>query len=569
MCGIQGINEGSSELVSQMNIECAHRGPDDGGTYVGADIALGHNRLSIIDLSAQGHQPMANADQSLQIVFNGEIYNYKELRKDLDGYPFVSHTDTEVLLAGYAKEGVAFFKKLRGMWAFALYDRRANKLVLSRDPFGIKPLYYYLKDGHFAFSSELRGLRPVLQKYGYSDDALAHRLYFTLGYIPAPHSPFAEVRKLLPGVVATFDLVTTTLSLSETLVPYSDTELSLEAALEDSIHAHFVADVPVGLFYSGGIDSTLLLAKARELGYNPEPFFLHIPDRLDNEYAVAAAKELGVKLTTFEFNQAQALEQLLKLRLSLDEPFADTSYIPTEYLSSQVARTHKVVLSGEGGDEFFGGYHRHNHLLGLRGTARLVPGGIVSLLPSRLRRAVESKINGDPYAAYLEFVRSDQGLGSRTEALDFLRAKRPLHDELGLALDQGLYLPDDLLFKIDRAGMRHGLEGRVPFLDKIFFGAARKHSARERHGGSRAGKAMLKDLLRKHLPERLVERPKQGFSVPLRMLSGVPTELWQAALQEAKDHPDLVPFDPTLVKQHPQVAYALLMWAGWRESFFA
>lgn len=584
MCAIQGTNEGNRELITQMNAATAHRGPDDTGIFVDTHVALGHNRLSIQDLSPLGHQPMEV--NGLYITFNGEIYNFKELRIELEraGEVFVSHTDTEVILRGYLREGTAFFKKLRGMWAFALYDTKAKKVVLSRDPFGIKPLYYYLKDGHFAFSSELIGLRPVLTRYGATDDALAHRLYFVFGYIPAPHSPFGEVKKLLPGVALSFDLTTHTLTPLETLLPYDEeaSPQTLEEALNDTVRAHFVSDVPVSVFYSGGIDSTLLLATARKLGFTPEAFFLRIPNRLDNEYALAAAKELGVAPTIFEFNEDQALTALERARTTLDEPFADSSYIPTEYLSSQVAKTHKVVLSGEGGDEFFGGYHRHNHLLNLKGGMRLVPAALVRLLPTRVRRVVESKINRDPYAAYIEFVRLDEGVTPRDEALQFLRERVVKgHDALGLSLDQTVYLPDDLLFKIDRAGMRHGLEGRVPFLDKKFFAAVRALSPKERHGGGKTGKALLKNLLRTYLSARLVDRPKQGFSMPLKLVAHLSDEVFTAAVIEAKRHPELVPFPHTLLerlaasaaartdfrKRHPQLSYVLLMWSGWRESF--
>jgi len=571
-------------MIALMNAATAHRGPDDTGIFTDERVALGHNRLSIIDLSPKGHQPMQTPDGRLQIVFNGEIYNFKELRKELalTGEEFVSQTDTEVILRGYAREGVEYFRKLRGMWAFAIYDVTAGKLVLSRDPFGIKPLYYYEHDGHFAFASELRALRPVIKKYGASDDVLAHRLYFTLGYIPAPHSPFTEIKKPLPGQVLSFDLMNRTLSTVASLKPYDDTSQTLEEALDDTVRAHFVSDVPVGIFYSGGIDSTLLLVKARELGFNPEAFFLRIPDRLDNKYALAAATELGINPTLFEFDEAQALKTLERARTTLDEPFADSSYIPTEYLSGQVAKTHKVVLSGEGGDEFFGGYHRHNHLLGLTKGLRSLPAWVVRSLPIRLRRAVESKINRDPYAAYVEFVRLDEGFVPRDEAIQFFHDRVVGNrDVLGLSLDQEVYLPDDLLFKIDRAGMRHGLEGRVPFLDKKFFAAVRTLSARTRHGGSISGKGMLKDLLRKYLPNRLVDRPKQGFSMPLKVSAQLSDDVFAAAVVEAIRHPELVPLPQPVLERlvasrtartdfrhrHPQLSYVLLMWGGWRESF--
>ncbi len=582
MCAIAGLAERNQELIGAMNEALAHRGPDDTGVFEDASVSLGHNRLAILDLSALGHQPMEV--EGLTIVFNGEIYNFKELQEELKagGTQFLSNSDTEVILRGYAREGAEFFRKLRGMWALAIYSAKAGTLVLSRDPFGIKPLYYYEHAGQFAFASELRALRPVLACFGATDNALAHRLYFSLGYMPAPHTPFAEVRKVLPGEILSYNLAGKTLTHAGNVLPYGDGAQELEEALEDTVRAHFVSDVPVGIFYSGGTDSTLLLATARKLGFNPTAFFLRIPNRLDNEFALVAAKELGVAPVIFDFDEGAALSSLERALTTLDEPFADSSYVPTEYLSSQVAKTHKVVLSGEGGDEFFGGYHRHDHLLGLKRGSRIVPAALVRLLPARLRRAVESKINRDPYAAYVEFVRVDDGLVPREEAVGFLRARASVgHDDVGLSIDQEVYLPDDLLFKIDRAGMRHGLEGRVPFLDRRFFAAARALAVSARHGGKAGGKALLKNILSRYLPKNLVERPKQGFSMPLAMAARLPDAVFARAVIEAKKHPELVPLPLAFMdhlaatvhardefrRKYPQLAYALLMWGGWRNSF--
>ncbi|MDB5244611.1 MAG: hypothetical protein JWN18_481 [Parcubacteria group bacterium] len=586
MCGIQGISTGERRLVEEMNVATAHRGPDDAGIAVDGEVGLGHNRLSILDLSPLGHQPMQTADGAVQIVYNGEIYNFKALRGELEkaGDMFISGSDTEVIMRGYAREGADFFKKLRGMWALALYDRRTHRIVLSRDPFGIKPLYYYLNKGVFAFSSELRGLRPVLSRYGATDNALAHRLYFIFGYMPAPHTPFTEVSKLLPGEVAAFDLKTKTYSHEYTVLPYEESapSKSLEEALDDTVRAHFVSDVPVGLFYSGGTDSTLLLATARKLGFTPEAFFLRIPNRLDNDYALAAARELGVTPTIFDFDSAAAYATLERTLATLDEPFADSSYIPTEFLSLCAARTHKVVLSGEGGDEFFGGYHRHDHLLTLTKGVPFIPPAAVALLSTRLRRLIEAKINRNPYASYLEFARLDEGSAPRGEALEFLKERiSPPYDNLGLSFDQKIYLPDDLLFKIDRAGMQHGLEGRVPFLDKQFFSTVRMLPPEMRHGGIKGGKALLKNLLRAYLPDALVDRPKQGFSMPLVMAAQLPDAIFARAIEHAAAHPELVPLPHMLLsklrehknardafrEKHPQLAYVLLMWGGWQESY--
>lgn len=573
MCGIQGINEGDETLIRLMNVCTKHRGPDDTGFFSNERVSLGHNRLAIIDLSPAGRQPMSLEGANLRITFNGEIYNFEELRGEMReaGVVFQTKSDTEVILRGYETQGTSFLKRLRGMWAFAIYDMRENKIVLSRDPFGIKPLYYYLRDGHFGFSSELRGLRPLLTRYGYTDNVLAHHLYFTFGYMPAPHAPFTEVKKLLPGAIAEFDLSTNKLAHRETLLPYDgvSSDMSLTNALDDTVRAHFVSDVPVGLFYSGGIDSTLLLARAKKLGFDPAAFFLRIPNRLDNDYALRAAYELGVTPTIFDMTERDVLEGIERLGTSLDEPFADSSYIPTEFLSREVAKSHKVVLSGEGGDEFFGGYHRHNHLLGLTKGLSIVPQSLTRRLPSRVRRVIESKINRDPYASYLEFTRADEGLGDRTEALEFLkeRTKGTLHDDLAFAIDQALYLPDDLLFKIDRAGMQHGLEGRLPFLDKHFFTTARALSAKARHGGGATGKVLLKDILRTHISDELVDRPKQGFSFPLKMLKGLPQEYWDEALDIAKKNPQLIPFPPESAMLRPQSKYALLVWSLWRKNF--
>ncbi len=584
MCGITGTTL-AGVAIEDMNVCQAHRGPDDRGTFADEHISLGHLRLAIQDLSPRGHQPMRVGD--VEIIFNGEIFNFKELRKELEarGRQFVSGSDTEVIAAGYAQDGTDFLYRLRGMWALALYNTKTHELVLSRDPFGIKPLYVFEKEvsgkKEIAFSSELRALRPVLEKYGHTENTFAHHLYFLLGYIPAPHTPFAEVHKMLPGEVCVYDLKNKTKENKEPILPYTSevkyegatAQERVEKALEDSIRAHYIADVPVCLFFSGGIDSTLLLSKSRELGYNPEPFFLHIPNRLDNEYAQAIAKELGVSLTNVEFGEREALASMYKALETLDEPFADTSYVPTEFLSGAVAKTHKVVLSGEGGDEFFGGYHRHKHLPHTLAGRRIVPEKLVQQLAARVRRGVESKINRDLFAAYIEFMRIDEGLVplQKVQVIDALFKQDIVtraHDTHALDIDQVMYLPDDLLFKIDRAGMQHGLEGRVPFLDRYFFNTVRQIPIEERMGKSATGKEMLKNMLRKHLPENLIERPKQGFSFPLKMIESLEPELFENARAYAKTRPEFVPLNVDKALEHPQTKYALLVWAQWHQNFF-
>ncbi len=583
MCGIAGTT--TKGLIEEMGRCQAHRGPDDSGVFEDAYVSLGHKRLAIQDLSPRGHQPMVVGD--VEIVFNGEIYNFKELRKELEakGCQFVSGSDTEVIAAGYAKEGADFLYKLRGMWALALYNTKTQELVLSRDPFGIKPLYVFEKEvggtKEIAFSSELRALAPVLKKYGHSENAFAHHLYFLLGYIPAPLTPFKEVHKLRPGALRVYDLQTRVSKNKEPILSYAEdveyegatAEERVEKALEDSIRAHYIADVPACLFFSGGIDSTLLLAKSRELGFSPEPFFLHIPNRLDNEYAQAIAKELGVTLTNVDFTETDALASMRRMLETIDEPFADTSYVPTEFLSGAVAKTHKVVLSGEGGDEFFGGYHRHKHLPQKSDGYRFISKQLVQQFPTRIRRGVESTLNRDLFAAYLEFVRIDEGLLplEKVQGIDaFLKQDvlARVKDNFALSIDQVMYLPDDLLFKIDRAGMQHGLEGRVPFLDRHFFNTVRQIPIEERMGGSATGKEMLKKMLRKHLPENLVERPKQGFSFPLRMIDSLEPELYENTLAYAKAHAELVPLDPNKAMRYPQTKYALLVWVNWHQNFF-
>jgi asparagine synthase (glutamine-hydrolysing) len=584
MCGIAGTTL-KGVAIEDLNACQSHRGPDDRGTFTDEYISLGHLRLAIQDLSPKGHQPMRVGD--VEIIFNGEVYNFKELRKDLEakGQQFVSGSDTEVIAAGYRQEGSNFLYKMRGMWALALYNTKTHELVLSRDPFGIKPLYVFEKEvsgkKEIAFSSELRALSPVLKKYGRTEDTFAHHLYFLLGYIPAPHTPFTEVQKMLPGEIRIYDLEHGMRKSIDPVRPYltdvqyegATAQERVEKALEDSIRAHYIADVPVCLFFSGGIDSTLLLSKSRELGYNPEPFFLHIPNRLDNEYAQAIAKELGVKLTNVEFGEREALASMHKALKTLDEPFADTSYVPTEFLSGAVAKTHKVVLSGEGGDEFFGGYHRHKHLPHTLAGRRFISQKLVQQLATRVRRGVESKINRDLFAAYIEFMRIDEGLIplQKTQLID-AHFKQDIisraHDTHALDIDQVMYLPDDLLFKIDRAGMQHGLEGRVPFLDRYFFNTVRQIPIEERMGKSVTGKEMLKHMLRKHLPENLIERPKQGFSFPLNMIEGLEPELFENARAYAKAHPELVPLHVDTALEHPQTKYALLVWAQWHQNFF-
>jgi asparagine synthase (glutamine-hydrolysing) len=530
-----------------MSTTLVHRGPDSDGHLVDGPVGLAARRLSIIDLET-GDQPIANEDGTVHVVQNGEIYNYRELRVGLElaGHRFATRSDTEVLVHLYEQHGVAFAQRLRGMFAVAVWDAKRRRLVLARDPFGIKPLYYQDNADGVAFASELRALPR-----GEIDlDALEAFLAFNS--IPGPYSIFREVKKLPPGHLLVWEDGEARVSRFARPAPVPASEVrrededelaeELRARLRDSVRAHLIADVPVGVLLSGGVDSSALVALAAQESSEPvHTFSIGFEERSFDELddARAVAQLYGTRHEELVLRPDAAL-LLPALADAFDEPFADSSALPT-YLVSQLAARHvKVALSGEGGDELFGGYYTYAaDLLALR-VGRLAPLArpLVERLPSSSRRtSFEYKAKRFVRAAGLpplerhhawkeifspdaraELLGSDPLSGSRLDPVDLLRTRfAETEGAEPLArlqdVDLGTYLVDDLLVKTDRASMAHSLEARVPYLDPLVAGLAQALPTQLKVSGLRK-KRLLRKAAAPLLPRRIVYGRKRGFSIP-------------------------------------------------------
>jgi asparagine synthase (glutamine-hydrolysing) len=557
MCGICGIVSGARddrpdlEAVARMSRRLTHRGPDSDGLFERGPVALAARRLSIIDL-AGGSQPIAGEDGSVVVVQNGEIYNYRELKRELEaaGHRFRTDCDTEVLVHLYEQEGEAFVERLRGMFAIALWDDKQRRLLLARDRFGIKPLYYRFVDGGLGFASELKSL---LEQPGFDRaiDPQALSAYLAFNSIPAPLTIFSEARKLRPGTLLRWQdggLREVRYARPEPVPaeavrrhPEPVLEEELRDVLRDSIRAHLVADVPVGVLLSGGLDSGAITAlAAAEAGEAVKTFSVGFEESGFDELARArlVAERYGTDHHELIL-RPDAVDLIPKLVDAFDEPFGDSSALPT-YLVSELASSQvKVALSGEGGDELFGGYYTYvADLLAPRlGRLATLAAPLVEALPSsdkrvgfdyKAKRFARAAANPDPLArhhAWKEIFspanRAALLAGSDTgwDPVDLLRARyaetagaEPLARMQDV--DLGIYLVDDLLVKTDRLSMAHSLELRVPFLDNRVAEFALALPTRMKVRGF-AKKRLLRRALAPLLPDEVVRGRKQGFSIPL------------------------------------------------------
>jgi asparagine synthase (glutamine-hydrolysing) len=526
-----------------MSAKLVHRGPDSDGTFADGPVALAARRLAIIDLET-GDQPIANEDRTLHVVQNGELYNYRELRAELErgGHRFRTHGDTEVLVHLYERDGLAFARRLRGMFAVALWDAPLRRLVLARDRYGIKPLYYRAGADGLEFASELRALPR-----GEIDlDALEAFLAFNS--IPAPLTIFRETRKLPPGHLLVWENGEVRLERyarpspapAEELREDDEAELieELRARLRDSVRAHLVSDVPVGVLLSGGIDSSALTAlAAQEVAEPVRTFSIGFEERSFNELADArlVAERYGTRHRELVLRPDAAL-LLPALAEAFDEPFADSSALPTYLVSQLAAEDVKVALSGEGGDELFGGYYTYvADLLALRaGRLARLARPLVELLPTSTARAsfdykAKRFVRGahlpplERHHAWKEIFSPDAraeltGRRSGFDPVDLYRSRFAETEGAELLarlqdVDLGIYLVDDLLVKTDRASMAHSLEARVPFLDPAVTNLALALPARHRVRGLRK-KVLLRKAVAPLVPEVIVRGKKRGFSIP-------------------------------------------------------
>jgi asparagine synthase (glutamine-hydrolysing) len=557
MCGICGVvaseREGVPDLeaVARMSGRLAHRGPDDEGLFHEGPVALAARRLSIIDLD-HGHQPIENEDRSAVVVQNGEIYNYRELKRELEGrgHRFATDCDTEVLVHLYEEHGDGFVERLRGMFAIALWDKRRQRLLLARDRFGIKPLYYRHVDGGLSFASELKAM---LEQPGFSReiDPKAVSAYLAFNAIPAPLTIFAEARKLPPGHLLSWEGGEVELRRyarpgaapgGEARGGSAD-ELAAELreVLDDSVRAHLVADVPVGVLLSGGVDSGGLAALASAHSEEPlRTFSIGFEEAGFDELSRArlVARRYGTDHHELVL-RPDAVELLPKLVESFDEPFGDSSALPTYLVSELAAGKVKVALSGEGGDELFGGYYTYVADLLARRVGRLAPLArpLAEALPSRhdrvgfdykAKRFARAAANADPlerHHAWKEIFSPRERAelaGAKASGWDPVDLYRERYAETAGAeplarmqdVDLGIYLVDDLLVKTDRLSMAHSLELRVPFLDPKVAEFAFSLPTRMKVRGF-AKKRLLRRALEPLLPKEILHGRKQGFSIPI------------------------------------------------------
>ncbi len=585
MCGIVGIFDTrgkgkiDADLLSRMNESQHHRGPDDGGLHVEPGLGLGHRRLSIIDLST-GQQPQFNEDNSVVVIFNGEIYNFQSLIPELQGlgHIFRTKSDTEVIVHAWEEWGEACVGRFRGMFAFALWDRNQETLFLARDRLGVKPLYYaILSDGTFLFGSELksllehRGLARELDPYAVEE-------YFALGYVPEPRTIFTSAAKLPPAhtltlrrgraVPAPREYWNVNFTLDRRL-SLGDACSELQTRLEESVRLRLISDVPLGAFLSGGVDSSAVVATMARVSDDPvNTCSISFTDPAFDESQFA--QQVAIQYRTRHFVdrvESEDFDLIDDLARLYDEPYADSSAIPT-YRVCQLARRHvTVALSGDGGDESFGGYRRYRlHLMEekMRGTfplslRRPVFGLLGRVYPKadwaprvfRAKTTFEAMAR-DPVEAYFHSISNTRDamrhqlfsptfrarLGGYTALEVFRRhAVRANHDDpLALIqyLDLKTYLVGDINTKVDRASMAHSLEVREPLMDHVLVEWLASIPATLKMRGQE-GKYLLKKAMEPHLPHEILYRPKMGFAVPLaRWFRGPLRERVRAALLEAQ-----------------------------------
>jgi len=596
MCGISGFIDKTTskkngelvDIITAMSDTLRHRGPDDKGAWVDEDcgVALGHRRLSIIDTSAAGHQPMESASGRYIVVLNGEIYNFRALRKELeaDGFKFRGHSDTEVMLAQISRDGLEIaLKKFNGMFALALWDRQDKILFLCRDRLGEKPLYYGFIDNAFVFGSELKALKKFPGFIG-EIDRQALTLYLRYNCIPAPYSIYKNIKKLLPGEILAFKNGDSSFKTKSYWSVFDaaenfnradwnkdlkETLKEAEALLKDAVKIRMESDVPLGVFLSGGIDSSLIAALMQAQSSPAiNTFTIGFGDKRYNEEkdAQVIAKHLGTTHTSLYATAEDALNIIPELPKIYDEPFADSSQIPTILVSKMARQFVTVCLSGDAGDEIFGGYNRYIWLENIwqkiyrfpYGTRRSLAYLFAScpadcfenifeklkfMLPSKLKvrnpgikfqKFLDALSAPNIESAYLNLtshwkqperlVLGQKGDITKLEAsrsLDFLHDyKRQM-----MYSDTVNYLPNDILAKVDRASMNVGLESRAVYLDHRLVEFAWKLPT-EMLINKTGSKSILRNVLKRYVPAAYWDRPKMGFSIPIDSWLRGPLKKW-------------------------------------------
>jgi asparagine synthase (glutamine-hydrolysing) len=640
MCRIAGFWDFSykkeydmRDTIIAMRDSLMYGGPDDAGHYLAshASLALGHRRLSILDLSPLGHQPMSNDEGNTWIVFNGEVYNFEEIKEELEkkGYHFQSHSDTEVILKAHEAWGLEAVHRFRGMFAYALWDNKKQQLILCRDRVGVKPLYWYYRDGLFLFASELKAFHKH-PKFAKALDTKSLGMYLRYGYIHAPHTIFQDTHKLEPGHFLVIDNKRTLkkmqywdvkehyvsgvgLEASGQWAKTSDEEVTdeLERLLMESFSLRMVSDVPVGVFLSGGIDSSTVCALLAHQGYKLKTFSIGFTEKEYDEapYARLVAAHLGTNHTELYCTTQDAFNIIPKLPDLYDEPFGDASSIPTHLVSILARQQVKVSLSADGGDELFCGYTRYP-MVG-KTIKRLTRSPLFPLLTGVLHAIspdsafaiykrlsfllprytnfrdkylkLRSVLGASDFATQYQrsnsyFLSEDMNeLGIRNEQVVDVDAGVLNEFHRMMFIDFKTYLPDDILTKVDRATMGVALEGRDPFLDHklIEYIVKLPISYKYRNG---IAKHLLKKILFKYVPQKLLDRPKQGFGIPVyEWFKGDLKTLYKDSLSKEKIQKENI-LNPAVVERllqdylndkgvNPHKLWFLFMFEMWREKW--
>jgi len=569
MCGIVGfINKNKSlDILNNMLEIQSYRGPDNSGVYFDekSGVHFGHNRLSIQDLSSHGHQPFISDCENYVIVFNGEVYNFKSIREELDslGYQFISSSDTEVILYSYKQWGLKCIDKFVGMFAFSILDKNNNKLVLVRDRAGVKPLYYYTDGKQFMFSSEIKSFHKH-PKFKKEQDLEVLPYFFQFGYIPAPYTIFKNCFKLEAGHYLEFNIQNLTFKinkywdvndfyLQEKFTKNEDEIIEdIENILDDAIDLRMVSDVPVGVFLSGGYDSSLvasILAKKQDKKINT--FTIGFDDEKYNEakHAKTIAKYLETNHTEYYMKNSDMLDLVEKLPFYYDEPFGDSSALPTIIVSKLARQSVTVVLSSDGGDEAFCGYSKYFFLNKFRNIfsnsfkrevlktgLNLFSADSVEYINEKLPKKLKQTNIKDKYTKFKRAINSSSleemfenasSYVDKNEIIRFLKVSKNQElfkkwEKIGsieflnqmMAIDYKLFMNDDVLTKVDRATMSVSLEGREPLLDHRII----EYMARvplDIKYKNKQGKYLLRQVLYKYLPQEMVDKPKSGFQIPL------------------------------------------------------
>ena len=560
MCGICGFISRKCitiDRLKKMNDTMYHRGPNDSGEEIfqvgnGYYLGFAQRRLSIMDLSMLGHQPMYSNDKRIVITYNGEIYNFQDIKNELGDYPFKSQCDTEVILAAYLKWGLSCIDRFRGMFAIALYDREKEELYLIRDRVGKKPLYYWLDQDNIVFASELK---PIMEYPGFPrvirKDVIGRYLYQQ--YICEPDTIFENVYKVEPGQVICFHVEEEEVServtswkywdiaqvhqakAADKVNSYEQAKEELTAILKDAVAKRMIADVPLGTFLSGGYDSSLVTALAQSLSNEPVKTYsigFHEENYNEARYAKEVAKHLGTNHTELYVDEKAMFHMLDDIAKYYDEPFADSSQIPSMLVSQLASKDVTVVLSGDGGDEFFCGYNVYDYVAkaqkldvlgrvvnGVCSVPALKKADFISKLPFQVQviarndnPQTKTQLGNVRYMELISRMVAEQGIPYQYEIENKYHEKN--WQERRMLVDEDTYLVGDILCKVDRASMKYSLETRCPLLDVnvVEYSYRLPHEFKYYNG---VKKRILKDIAYEYIPRELLDRPKVGFSVPL------------------------------------------------------